>query len=147
MRPTLIRLGWTILAGALVATVPAVVAAQDTKPADHGTHAGQPRQKAASHCTMARDLSALPESAASAGDHQTLARHYTALAARLDDDAARHEALAKSLRAAPNPSETKRPGTPDTAAHCERLVSMLKQAAGEARELAAAHEQMTTAAK
>lgn len=95
----------------------------------------------------AAEVKALVGSASSPADHQRLSRHYIALAARFDDDAARHEALAKSLRANPNPSETKRPGAPDTAAHCERLASLAKHAAEEARQLAAAHGHMATAAK
>jgi hypothetical protein len=90
----------------------------------------------------AAEVKALIVSATSPADHQRLARHFSALAARYESDAAAHQALAKALRAGPNPSETKRPGAPDTAAHCERLASLSSQAAGEARQLATAHEQM-----
>jgi hypothetical protein len=93
----------------------------------------------------AAEVRALVGSAALLADHQKLARHYTALAARFDDDATRHEALAKALRASSNSSETKRPGAPDTAAHCERLAGSARQAAGEARQLAVAHQHMAAA--
>ena len=90
----------------------------------------------------AAELKVLVESAASPADHQKLSRHFGALAARYDNEAATHRALARVLRAGPNPSETKRPGAPDTAAHCERLASLASEAGGEARQLAKAHEQL-----
>jgi hypothetical protein len=95
----------------------------------------------------AAEVKALVESAMSPVDHQRLTRHFNVLAARFDRDAAAHQALATALRASPNPSETKRPGAPDTAAHCERLASLASQAAAEARQLATAHEQMAGQAK
>jgi hypothetical protein len=108
--------------------------------------AAMPESRSGDLLTVA-DVTALVASAASPADHEKLARHFSALAARFDGDAATHDALAKALRAGPNPSETKRPGAPDTAAHCERLASLAKQAAGEARQLATTHEQMAVAAK
>jgi deoxycytidylate deaminase len=96
---------------------------------------------------VAADVKALVGSAASPADHLKLSRHYAALAARFKADATTHEELSKALRAGPNPSETKRPGAPDTAAHCDRLASLARQAAEEARQLAAAHEQMAGTAK
>jgi hypothetical protein len=126
--------------------------------------AAEARQMASAHAGMsATDASATPTAAAAeprsgdpleaaevkaligsatSADHQRLARHFSALAARYESDAAEHQALAKALRAGPNPSETKRPGAPDTAAHCERLALLASLAAGEARQLATAHEQM-----
>jgi len=46
------------------------------------------------------------------------------------DEAAHHRAEARMRRASPNASESKRPGSPDTALHCERLAD---RAAGKAR--------------
>jgi hypothetical protein len=45
-------------------------------------------------------------------------------------EAARHRAEAATLRAAPNASESKRPGSPGTAAHCDRIAARLDKAAG-----------------
>jgi hypothetical protein len=127
MRSVHLRFIVTMFASVLVLSLPAFsAAAQKTKPVDRLT-AVQIRELAAS---------------TSAADHRTLSRHFAALAAEYTADAADHEALAKALRASPNPSETKRPGAPDTAAHCERLASLARQAAGEARQLATAHEQL-----
>jgi hypothetical protein len=106
-----------------------------------------PAERRSGDPLQAAELKALIESATSPTDHQKLARHFSALAARYDSDAAAHQALAQALRAGPNPSETKRPGAPDTAAHCERLASLASQAAAEARQLATAHEQMAGQAK
>jgi hypothetical protein len=106
-----------------------------------------PAERRSGDPLQAAELKALIESATSPADHQKLARHFSALAARYDSDAAAHQALAQALRAGPNPSETKRPGAPDTAAHCERLASLASQAAAEARQLATAHEQMAGQAK
>lgn len=75
-------------------------------------------------------------------DHTKLSRHFTALAAKYDADATEHRELAAAYRKAPTASETKRPGTPDTAAHCERFARAAADAAREARALATAHERM-----
>ena len=77
-------------------------------------------------------------------DHLKLSRHFTALAAKYDAEAADHQDLAAAYRKAPTASETKRPGAPDTAAHCERFAQSTARAANEARALAAAHERMAT---
>jgi hypothetical protein len=45
-------------------------------------------------------------------------------------DAARHRAEAAALRAGPNASESKRPGSPGTAVHCDRMADRLEKAAG-----------------
>jgi hypothetical protein len=73
--------------------------------------------------------------------HARLARHYQALAARLDRDTREHRDLAAAYRAAPTGAEAKRPGAPDTAVHCERLADRASRMAGEARALASAHAQ------
>jgi hypothetical protein len=71
--------------------------------------------------------------------HARLERHYLALAAKLDLDAREHRNLAAAYRAAPTGAETKRPGAPDTAVHCERLAERVARTAGEARTLANGH--------
>jgi hypothetical protein len=43
-------------------------------------------------------------------------------------EAARHRAEAAALRAAPNASESKRPGSPGTAVHCDRMADKLEKA-------------------
>ena len=71
-----------------------------------------------------------------------LARHYTALAARYDAEAADHMAEATAYRSGPNAAESKRPGSPGTAAHCDRFADAARKAAAAARDLARDHEQM-----
>lgn len=46
-------------------------------------------------------------------------------------EAARHRAEAAALRAAPNASESKRPGSPGTALHCDRMADKLEKAERE----------------
>jgi hypothetical protein len=75
-------------------------------------------------------------------DHHKLARHFAAVAARYEADAADHVGEAKAYRSAPNSSESKRPGSPATAAHCDRLADAARSAAAAARELARDHENM-----
>lgn len=86
-----------------------------------------------------RDLIA---NAKTPAEHRKLAKHFAAVAARYDADAADHVAEAKAYRSAPSASESKRPGSPDTAAHCDRLADAARNAATAARELARDHEQM-----
>jgi hypothetical protein len=75
-------------------------------------------------------------------EHHKLAKHFEAVAARYDTEAADHAAEAALYRAVPSASESKRPGAPDTAVHCERLVSAARSAAAAARDLARDHEKM-----
>lgn len=84
-------------------------------------------------------------SAKTPADHTKLSKHFAALAAKYDADAADHVALGAVYRKTPSASETKRPGAPDTAAHCDRLAEHARANAKEARDLAAAHAQMATA--
>jgi hypothetical protein len=86
-----------------------------------------------------RDLIA---NAKTPAEHRKLAKHFEAVAARYEADAADHAAEAKVYRTTPNASESKRPGSPDTAAHCDRLADAARNAATAARELARDHEKM-----
>jgi hydrogenase maturation factor len=43
-------------------------------------------------------------------------------------EAARHRAEARARRMSPTASETKRPGSPDTALHCDRIADRLEKA-------------------
>jgi hypothetical protein len=43
-------------------------------------------------------------------------------------EAVRHRAEARAHRMAPNASESKRPGSPDTALHCDRMAEKLEKA-------------------
>lgn len=84
----------------------------------------------------------LVATAATPADHQKLARHFRALALKYEADATSHTTLAAQYKKQPTPSETKRPGAPDTASHCERFAKLAASAAKEAKALASAHEKM-----
>jgi hypothetical protein len=69
-------------------------------------------------------------------DHANAKDQYLQLAARYEADAAKHEREAAEYRRGANAAESKRPMSPDTALHCERLAAAARTAATEARALA-----------
>ena len=85
------------------------------------------------------ELRRLVQEAPTSESHARLERHYLALATRFERDANQHRGLAVAYRAEPTASESKRPGAPDTAVHCERLAERVSRMAAEARGLAARH--------
>ncbi len=95
----------------------------------------------------AQQVKELVATAKTPADHMKLSKHFTALAAKYDAEAKEHAVVADMYRKSPNASESKRPGAPDTALHCDRLGQLAREAAVQARELATAHEHMATAAK
>jgi hypothetical protein len=101
--------------------------------------------KKSSGLLTAKQVQELIATAKTPADHMKLSKHFAALAAKYDAEAADHEMVAKAYRSLPTASETKRPGAPDTALHCDRLAESARAAAKEARELAAAHEHMAAA--
>ncbi len=104
---------------------------------------GQPSGKALSK----KQLADLVATAKSAADHQKLAEHYRAAAAKHEEEAKEHTALAAKYKANPNASEVKRPGDPDTAAHCLTYAEHCRKAAKSMSEMAAMHEEMAKKAK
>jgi len=77
-------------------------------------------------------------------EHATLQKHFLALAARYDADAADHTALAAAFRKNVN-SGRLYPGDPDyRAKHCDKLAATLKDAAKDAREIGAEHGKVAT---
>lgn len=88
------------------------------------------------------ELRGLVEGTPTPESYAGLERHYLALAARLDGDVRDHRALGAAYRRAPSSSETKRPGAPDTAVHCERLAERVSKLAEGARALATHHAQV-----
>ena len=92
-------------------------------------------------------VKSLVENAKTPADHVKLQRHFLALAAQYEADADEHAAEAQAYRKNPTFRETKSPVGPGTAGHCDRFAELTREAAKEARELAAAHEHMAAAAK
>ena len=104
--------------------------------------AAAPAQTSASDILPSKDVRELIVNAKTPADHRRLAKHFAAVAARYDAEAADHAAEAKAYRRAPTASESKRPGAPDTAVHCDRLAEAARAAAAAAHELARDHERM-----
>lgn len=94
-----------------------------------------------------KQLGELVATAKTAADHHKLAEHYRAAAAKHEEEAKEHLALAAKYKANPNASEVKRPGDPDTAAHCLTYAEHCRKAAKTMSEMAAMHEEMAKKAK
>lgn len=93
----------------------------------------------------AKQVKELVANAKTPADHTKLGKHFSALAAKYEADAAEHVELGAVYRKTPGAAETKRPGAPDTAIHCDRFAQLARDAAKEARDLATAHEHMAAA--
>lgn len=89
-----------------------------------------------------KEVKQLLEKAQGPKDHLKLAAHYEAKARQYEADAAEHADMAKMYRTQPTASESKRPMSPDTAAHCDFVAESLRKAANESRAIAAEHERM-----
>ena len=89
-----------------------------------------------------KQLADLVATAKTAADHRRLATHYRAVAANHALEAQEHLALAAKYKANPTTSESKRPGAPDTAAHCLMYAEHCRNAAKIMNEMAAMHEEM-----
>ena len=98
--------------------------------------------KKSSDLLTADQVKELVATAKTPADHLKLSKHFAAEAAQYDAAASNHDATAQAYRKNPNASETKRPGAPDTALHCERLAQLTRELAKETRALAAEHENM-----
>ena len=88
------------------------------------------------------EVKTLVTNAKTAADHGRLAQHFADEAKAFEAEAKDHEVLATQYRSTPNPDETKRPGSPTTAAHCSKIASGLRTAAQAARELSSEHAEM-----
>ena len=93
------------------------------------------------------DLKQLVATASTPEDHERLAKHFDAKAAQLDEDAAEHQELAAEYTRNPTGHEQKHPMSGQTAGHCKYLATKFRDAAKDARLLAADHRQMAKAAK
>ena len=104
-------------------------------------------QKKTTELLTNKQVKELVTQAKTPAEHMKLNKHFLALAAKYEADAADHVDLAQAYRNNPNASESKRPGSPDTAAHCDRFADLARQSAKEARDLAVAHAHMAEATK
>lgn len=76
------------------------------------------------------------EAARTPADHEAIARAYDEEASNLDRKAQAHEAMARIYRSG---GGTPKAHSPSMTSHCERLVAQYREAAKEARALAAGH--------
>jgi hypothetical protein len=140
------RLTTLTLAAALGSLIAAAVApnAEAARPAETvaAVAAAPSLQASTGDILSEKELTNLIANAKTPADHKKIARHYAAYASQYDGKAAEHTREANAYRKAPNASESKRPGAPDTAAHCDRLADLSRELAKTARELAAYHEGM-----
>jgi hypothetical protein len=115
-------------------------------PAIAAPQAAAPAAKAkASDLLTNSQVKELIATAKTPADHVKLQKHFLALAAKYDADATEHAAEAQAYRKNPSFLDSKHPGNPGTAAHCDRFAELDREAAKEARDLAAAHEHMAAA--
>ena len=124
---------------------PVPFTAVSTEPVPATASAGQ--VSASSDILTAKEVRDLVANAKTPADHLKLSKHFASVAAKYEADAREHAQLAQAYRKAPTASETKRPGSPDTAAHCDRLAQAARDAADAARELSADHKRMASVAK
>ena len=94
-----------------------------------------------------KQLADLVATSKTAADHRKLAQHYRAMAAKHELEAKEHVELAAKYKAHPTASESKRPGAPDTAAHCLMYAEHCRNAAKVMNEMAAMHEEMAKGMK
>ena len=99
----------------------------------------------ASDLLSSQQVKDLIATAKTPADHVKLQKHFLALAAKYEADAKEHAAEAQAYRKNPSFMESKNPVGPGTAAHCDRFAELDREAAKEARDLAAAHEHMAAA--
>ena len=92
-----------------------------------------------------RQVKELIATAKTPTDHVKLQKHFLAVAAKYEADANEHAAEAQAYRRNPSFMESKNPAGPGTATHCDRFAELDREAAKEARNLAAAHEHMAAA--
>ena len=81
------------------------------------------------------------------GDHERIAQYFDAEAVRYEAEAKEHGELAPFYQRSPDPALSKHPGSPRSFQHCDSLSKSLKEAAENARLLAADHREMAKAAK
>jgi hypothetical protein len=87
-----------------------------------------------------KDVKALIARAKTPAEHRRIARYFNHEAEKYEADGKDHEDMIEAYRQNPMPKNLQGPGT---ISHCEILVSSNREMAKTARELAAAHEQMT----
>ncbi|MEO8052128.1 MAG: hypothetical protein ABI833_17080 [Acidobacteriota bacterium] len=94
-----------------------------------------------------KELKNLIANSETKADHERIAKHFDAEAAKYEAEAKEHGELVPFYKASPDPALSKHPGSPRSAQHCDSLSKSLLQAAEDARGLAAEHRGMEKDAK
>ena len=93
------------------------------------------------------ELKNLVANAETKADHEHIAQHFDAEAARYGAEAKEHRELAQLYQRNTGPTPTKYPGSVQSFQHCDSLTKSLEQAAEDSRQLAAEHRAMAHEAK
>lgn len=93
-----------------------------------------------------KELKALIASAKTKEDHQKIADYYKAETERLEAEAKDHDEMAEAYKQSPNPMAVKHPEALGEG-HCREMARRFREAATQAQELAAMHEDMAKAAQ
>lgn len=93
-----------------------------------------------------KELKALIASAKMKEDHQRLADYYKAETERLEAEAKDHDEMAEACKKNPSPMAVKHPEALGEG-HCHEMARRFREAATQAQELAAMHEDMAKAAQ
>ncbi len=88
------------------------------------------------------ELKRLIANAQSKADHERIAQHFDAEAVKYDADAKDNAELSSFYKKNPDPALSKHQGSSHAFEHCDALSKSLRQAAQDARDLAAAHRDM-----
>ena len=80
-----------------------------------------------------KELKNLISNAETKADHERVAQHFDAEAAKYEADAKEHGELAPFYQRSPDPALSKHPGSPRSFQHCDSLSKELQQAAADAR--------------
>ena len=93
------------------------------------------------------ELRHLIANAETVADHERIAQHFDAEAAKWESEANTHEELARYYQRNPDPAAWKYSKSPRSFEHCDLLVKDLRTAAQESRQLAADHRSMAKQVK
>ncbi|MEO7651532.1 MAG: hypothetical protein ABIZ80_13785 [Bryobacteraceae bacterium] len=93
------------------------------------------------------ELKKLTATASTPQNHERIAKHFDAKAVQLEAEAKDHEELAALYTANPTGHEQKHPMSGPTAAHCKLFAAKFREAAKDARQLAADHREMAKPTK
>jgi hypothetical protein len=93
------------------------------------------------------ELKTLVTNAQTKADHERIAQHFDAEAARYEAEAKDHEQLARFYQKSPDPALAKHPGSARAFEHCDSLSKNLRSSAEDARQMANEHRSMAKEAK